>query len=87
MNIRIIAAAAFGAAALTACSDRETGPVAAPAADAGAESAASSPVSTPAEPPQTLPPAAIAGLAGPGRGRPGREYSVRGHTGSRMREN
>ena len=35
MNIRIIVAAAFSAAALTACSDRETGPVAAPAADVG----------------------------------------------------
>ena len=57
MNIRIIAAAAFGAAALTACSDRETGPVAAPAADVGTDSAASAPVPPPAEPPQTLPPA------------------------------
>lgn len=67
MSIRIIAAAALGAAALTACSDRETGPAATPAAGAATDSAATGPVVSPPDQPETLPPVDSAGTVVPGR--------------------
>lgn len=67
MSIRIIAAVALGAAALTACSDREADPAATPAADAATDSAAAASVATPPDQPETLPPVDSGGVLVPGQ--------------------
>ena len=64
MNIRVFAAAALGAASLTACSDRAAEP--APAADAATDSASTAPAVVPDGPPETLPPADSGGTVLPG---------------------